>query len=77
MRTRSNSAGKPQPVGKRFNMGLEPGQPQSISQKLIPLKQLKDMIADIYNQKLKFDAKSRQSGLPIETMEQFMYTYLV
>ena len=35
------------------------------------------MIADIYNHKLKFDAKSRQSGLPIETMEQFMYTYLV
>lgn len=35
------------------------------------------MIGDIYNQKLKFDSKSRQSGLPVETMEQFMYTYLV
>ena len=35
------------------------------------------MIADIYSQKLKFDAKSRKSGMPVETMEQFMYTYLV
>lgn len=50
---------------------------QSISQKIIPLKQLKDTIGEIYSQKLKFDAKSRKSGLPIETMEQFMYTYLV
>ena len=49
----------------------------NISCKILPLKQLKDIIADIYNQKLKFDLKSRESGLPIETMEQFMYTYLV
>lgn len=35
------------------------------------------MITDIYSQKLKFDAKSRKSGMPVETMEQFMYTYLV
>lgn len=27
-------------------------------------------------QKIKYDAKCRESGLPIETMEQFMYTYL-
>lgn len=53
------------------------GTNQSISQKIIPVKQLRDMISDIYNQKLKFDAKSCQSGLPVETMEQFMYTYLV
>ena len=38
---------------------------------------MKDIICEIYNQKLKFDAKSRKSGLPVETMEQFMYTYLV
>lgn len=27
-------------------------------------------------QKIKYDQKCRESGLPIETMEQFMYTYL-
>jgi hypothetical protein len=26
---------------------------------------------------VKFDAKARQMGQPIETMEQFMYTFLV
>ena len=28
------------------------------------------------NQKVKYDLKCRESGLPVETMEQFMYTYL-
>jgi len=28
------------------------------------------------NQKVKYDMKCRESGLPVETMEQFMYTYL-
>ncbi len=45
-------------------------------QKIIPLKQLKDVICDIYAQKIKYDIKCRESNLPIETMEQFMYTYL-
>ena len=27
-------------------------------------------------QKIKYDLKCKESGLPIETMEQFMYTYL-
>ena len=40
------------------------------------MKQLKDIIFDIYSQKIKFDRKCRESQLPIETMEQFMYTYL-
>jgi len=31
----------------------------------------------MYNQKLKFDLKARESGLPVETMEQFMCTFLV
>jgi len=44
--------------------------------KLVPLKQLKDIINDIYSQKIKYDKKCRDSKLPIETMEQFMYTYL-
>ena len=31
----------------------------------------------MYEQKTKFDIKSMQNNLPTETMEQFMYTYLV
>ncbi len=46
-------------------------------QKILPLKQLKDIIQDIYASKLKFDLKARELGQPAETMEQFLYTYLV
>lgn len=48
----------------------------SHSSKILPLKQLKDVITDMYSQKVKYDQKCRDSQLPIETMEQFMYTYL-
>jgi len=43
---------------------------------VLPLKQLKDVISDMEQQKIKYDQKCRESGLPIENMEQFMYTYL-
>ena len=43
---------------------------------MIPLKQLKEMIGDMYAQKEKYDVKCRESLLRVETMEQFMYTYL-
>lgn len=43
---------------------------------MLPLKQLKDVITDMEHQKIRYDQKCRDSGLPIETMEQFMYTYL-
>ena len=39
-------------------------------------KQLKDLIADIYTQKQKYDEKCGENRLPRETMEQYMYTYL-
>jgi Ca2+-binding EF-hand superfamily protein len=42
----------------------------------LTLKQLKDVIGDMYAQKLKYDQKCVESKLPRETMEQFMYTYL-
>lgn len=42
----------------------------------LTLKQLKDIINDMYAQKLKYDQKCVESKLPRETMEQFMYTYL-
>ena len=51
-------------------------QNQNQNQKILPLKQLKDIINDIYQQKIKYDIKCRESKLPVETMEQFMYTYL-
>ena len=47
-----------------------------IQNKIIPLKQLKELIEDIYVQKEKYDVKCHESMLRIETMEQFMYTYL-
>ncbi len=42
----------------------------------LSLKQLKDIIEDIYKQKVKYDQKCEEAKLPRETMEQFMYTYL-
>lgn len=48
-----------------------------ISNKILPLKQLKDIITDICASKQRYDQKAREMGLPMETMEQYMYTYLV
>ena len=42
----------------------------------LTLKQLKDLILDMYLQKQKYDEKCAESRLPKETMEQYMYTYL-
>ena len=42
----------------------------------LTLKQLKEVINDMYAQKLKYDQKWVESKLPRETMEQYMYTYL-
>lgn len=42
----------------------------------LSLKQLKDIINDIYNQKVKHDQKCEEEQKSRETMEQFMYTYL-
>ena len=44
---------------------------------LMPLKQLKEFISDIYIQKLKNDDKCvNQNKQTRETMEQYLYTYL-
>ncbi len=40
------------------------------------MKQLKDLIQDMYVQKQKYDEKCVETRLPRETMEQYMYTYL-
>ena len=54
--------------------------PKQISQSLVTrtlsLKQLKDLITEIYESKSKFDEKCVESKMPRETMEQHMYTFL-
>ncbi|CAD8137533.1 unnamed protein product [Paramecium octaurelia] len=49
-------------------------QPQSF--RPLTLKQLKDIIQDIYESKTKHDIRQNESKLPLETIEQHMYTYL-
>lgn len=44
--------------------------------RIVTLKQLKDIINDIYLHKEKHDENCRRNHLPLETMEQFMFTYL-
>ena len=44
--------------------------------RVLTLKQLKDVINDIYTSKIKFDKKCEALKQPRETMEQYMYTYL-
>ena len=50
---------------------------QTVSEaKVLPLKQLRDTITDIFQQKQVYDAKCKELQMPIETMEQYLYTYL-
>jgi hypothetical protein len=44
--------------------------------KVLSLKQLKEVIDEIYASKTKFDQKCAENQLPRETMEQHLYTYL-
>lgn len=44
--------------------------------RVLTLKQMNEVIEDIYQSKLKCDQKYIESKLPRETMEQHMYTYL-
>lgn len=60
--------------GKKYNKLNGPVGKTNV--RSLTLKQLKDVINDIYTQKLKYDQKCVESKLPRETMEQYMYTYL-
>lgn len=42
----------------------------------LSFKQLKDTIEEVYATKVKFDEKCRENFMPIETLDQFMLTYL-
>ena len=43
---------------------------------MLTLKQLKEVINDMYVQKQKYDQKCGEARMPKETMEQYMYIYL-
>lgn len=53
----------------------QPG-PSSFSQRTLTLRQLQEIINDVYNSKLKADAKALETHQPRETMEQHLYTFL-
>lgn len=79
----SSGGGSPKHPDKSGSSGLRGGRPPGVESnevnyqgKVLTLKQLKNTIEDIYSSKTKFDAKCKESGLPRETMEQHMYTYL-
>jgi hypothetical protein len=42
----------------------------------LSFKQLKETIEEVYSTKLKYDEKCRESKAPIETMDQYMFTFL-
>jgi uncharacterized Fe-S radical SAM superfamily protein PflX len=46
------------------------------SNKSLTLKQLRDIVEEIYESKLKFDDKNYQGKLARETMNQYLFTYL-
>ena len=45
-------------------------------QRVLSLRQLKELIQDVYDSKVKFDKKCAAAHLPRETLEQHLYTYL-
>ena len=47
-----------------------------VRSRVLTLKQLTDLIQDMYTQKVKFDKKCQDNKLSRETVEQYMYTYL-
>jgi hypothetical protein len=73
-RSKNNrSSGSSKRGYKGPGMGGSIGQTQMRS---LSLKQMKEYIADIYQQKIKFDKRCDEGKQPRETMEQYMYTYL-
>lgn len=50
--------------------------PPAAGDKVLSLKHLKELIADIFDSKFKHDQRCQEVQVPLETMEQFLYTYL-
>ncbi|KAG2393869.1 hypothetical protein C9374_003633 [Naegleria lovaniensis] len=55
---------------------VKPKDSKQVKLKPLSLKQLKEIIEEIYTSKHKFDQKCQESKLPRETMEQHLYTFL-
>lgn len=72
-KSRGLSSQAPGSAKRSYKTGGVSGQTQMRN---LSLKQLKDLITDIYAQKVKYDQKCEENKLPRETMEQYMYTYL-
>jgi hypothetical protein len=43
--------------------------------KALNINQTKDLIEELFTSKLLYDKKCRESSRPIETLEQYMYTF--
>jgi hypothetical protein len=72
-KSRGFSSQPPGSAKRSYKTGGASGQTQMRN---LSLKQLKDIVSDIYTQKVKYDQKCEENKLPRETMEQYMYTYL-
>lgn len=70
----------PKPAAESPPQDLKPhfavGSKSYPTAKFMSLKQLKDTIADIYQQKTRYDEKAAENRQSRETMEQYMHTYL-
>ena len=47
-----------------------------LNPKILTIKMAKDIMNEIYNSKVNYDKKCFENKVPIETLEQHMYTYL-
>ena len=56
--------------------GTKTDRSKSPAPKNLTLRQLQDLIFEIYQAKSKYDTKCMQNKLARETMEEFMYTFL-
>eukprot|EP00826_Nyctotherus_ovalis_P048786 TRINITY_DN5782_c0_g1_i14.p1 TRINITY_DN5782_c0_g1~~TRINITY_DN5782_c0_g1_i14.p1 ORF type:complete len:640 (+),score=99.30 TRINITY_DN5782_c0_g1_i14:126-2045(+) len=83
----SNKSDEPKILSTKYNQNLKEHKkslitPRQLKDKaktqtrVLTLKQLKELIHDIYIQKQKYDEKCAATKLPRETMEQYMYSYL-
>lgn len=63
-------------TGKARNVSNSNAPVQVQNQRQLTLKQLRELIIDIYTCKKKHDEKTFEAKQQRETMEQYMYTYL-
>ena len=62
--------------GKLFKNLVPNGQIGQTLEKDLTLKQLKELVIDMFAEKERFDSQCKENKQAIETMEQFMYAFL-